>query len=99
MYRFQIIARTQPGESIGLVGSTPELGQWDASRCVRCSNSIDLDATSNCNAGNNRQNPPSTMTVRVFRSRLFGKRSSCELPIHRPTVIRSRPIARNSKGR
>jgi Starch binding domain len=29
MYRFQIIAHTQTGESIGLVGSTPELGLWD----------------------------------------------------------------------
>ncbi len=35
MYRFQISARTQTGESIGLIGSTPELGQWDVSKCVR----------------------------------------------------------------
>ncbi len=29
MYRFQIIAHTQPGESIGIVGSAPELGSWN----------------------------------------------------------------------
>ncbi|WP_048314223.1 DUF1796 family putative cysteine peptidase [Crocosphaera watsonii] len=34
MYRFQIIAHTQMGESIGLVGSTPELGEWDVSKCL-----------------------------------------------------------------
>jgi lysophospholipase L1-like esterase len=34
MYRFQISARTQTGESIGLVGSTPELGQWDVTQCI-----------------------------------------------------------------
>jgi hypothetical protein len=34
MYRFQISAYTQTGESIGLVGSTPELGLWDITRCV-----------------------------------------------------------------
>jgi Starch binding domain/GDSL-like Lipase/Acylhydrolase family/Putative papain-like cysteine peptidase (DUF1796) len=35
MYQFQISAFTQTGESIGLVGSTPELGLWDFTRCVR----------------------------------------------------------------
>jgi lysophospholipase L1-like esterase len=34
MYRFQIGARTQPGETIHLVGSTPELGQWDANQGI-----------------------------------------------------------------
>ncbi len=34
MYRFQIIAPTQPGESIGIVGSAPELGSWDITRYV-----------------------------------------------------------------
>jgi lysophospholipase L1-like esterase len=34
MYKFQISAYTQAGESIALVGSTPELGMWDISRCV-----------------------------------------------------------------
>ncbi|MGL5081173.1 MAG: DUF1796 family putative cysteine peptidase [Microcoleaceae cyanobacterium] len=34
MYRFQINADTQVGESIGLIGSTPELGLWDETRCV-----------------------------------------------------------------
>jgi lysophospholipase L1-like esterase len=34
MYRFQIRAQTQTGESIGLVGSTPELGQWDIKKCI-----------------------------------------------------------------
>lgn len=35
MYRFQIIAHTQTGDCIGLVGSSPELGEWDVSKCVR----------------------------------------------------------------
>lgn len=35
MYKFQVSAYTQTGESIGLVGSTPELGLWDISKCVR----------------------------------------------------------------
>jgi lysophospholipase L1-like esterase len=34
MYRFQLQAQTQTGESIGLVGSTPELGSWDVTRCI-----------------------------------------------------------------
>jgi lysophospholipase L1-like esterase len=35
MYQFQVIAHTQTGESIALVGSTPELGAWDITRCIR----------------------------------------------------------------
>lgn len=42
MYRFQIIAHTQTGESIGIVGSTPELGQWDVTRCLRLRTRADL---------------------------------------------------------
>lgn len=42
MYRFEVNARTQTGEFIGLVGSTPELGQWDASKCVRLNTNSDL---------------------------------------------------------
>lgn len=34
MVQFQIIAHTQTGESIGLVGSTPELGAWDVEKCI-----------------------------------------------------------------
>jgi lysophospholipase L1-like esterase len=34
MYRFQINAYTQPGESIGLVGSIPELGHWQVQQCI-----------------------------------------------------------------
>ncbi len=34
MYQFQVSAYTQIGESIQLVGSTPELGLWDVTRCV-----------------------------------------------------------------
>ncbi|MCC5599983.1 DUF1796 family putative cysteine peptidase [Nostoc favosum] len=41
MYRFQISAYTQTGESIGLVGSTPELGLWDIMKCVRLRTSGD----------------------------------------------------------
>jgi lysophospholipase L1-like esterase len=41
MYRFQIIARTQTGESIGLVGSTPELGLWDVTKCIHLRTSSD----------------------------------------------------------
>ncbi len=35
MYQFQIIAHTKTGESIGLVGSTPELGLWDVTKCLK----------------------------------------------------------------
>ena len=41
MYRFQISAYTQTGESIGLVGSTPELGLWDITKCVQLRTSGD----------------------------------------------------------
>ncbi|MDZ7969881.1 MAG: DUF1796 family putative cysteine peptidase [Nostoc sp. DedSLP03] len=41
MYRFQISAYTQTGESIGLVGSNPELGLWDISKCVHLRTSGD----------------------------------------------------------
>ncbi|MEH2351644.1 DUF1796 family putative cysteine peptidase [Nostoc sp.] len=41
MYRFQINAYTQTGESIGLVGSTPELGLWDITKCVHLRTSGD----------------------------------------------------------
>ena len=34
MYRFQIRAETQMGETIALVGSTPELGLWDLANCI-----------------------------------------------------------------
>lgn len=34
MYRFQITAYTQPGESVGLVGSTAELGQWKIEQAI-----------------------------------------------------------------
>ena len=35
MYQFRIIAHTQTGESIGIVGSAPELGAWDIRNCLR----------------------------------------------------------------
>jgi Starch binding domain/GDSL-like Lipase/Acylhydrolase family/Putative papain-like cysteine peptidase (DUF1796) len=41
MYQFQVIAHTQTGESIALVGSTPELGGWDIIRCIRLRTSSD----------------------------------------------------------
>ncbi len=41
MYQFQVSAYTQTGESIGLVGSTPELGLWDISRCIHLRTSGD----------------------------------------------------------
>jgi lysophospholipase L1-like esterase len=41
MYRFQIIAQTQPGESIALVGSTPELGEWDITKAIPLSTNSD----------------------------------------------------------
>ncbi len=41
MYRFEVNARTQTGEFIGIIGSAPELGQWDASKCVRLSTNSD----------------------------------------------------------
>ncbi|HEY9658478.1 MAG TPA: DUF1796 family putative cysteine peptidase, partial [Allocoleopsis sp.] len=41
MYRFQISAATQPGETIALVGSIPEMGMWDVGQCVRLHTSGD----------------------------------------------------------
>ncbi|MBW4515236.1 MAG: lipase [Timaviella obliquedivisa GSE-PSE-MK23-08B] len=41
MHRFQIIAHTQTGESIGLVGSTAELGLWDVAKCIRLQTTVD----------------------------------------------------------
>ncbi|XZN91168.1 MAG: CBM20 domain-containing protein [Microcoleus sp.] len=41
MYRFQIIGHTQTGASIGIVGSTPELGLWDITKCLRLNTSAD----------------------------------------------------------
>ncbi|MBD2412383.1 lipase [Nostoc calcicola FACHB-389] len=41
MYRFQISAYTQTGESIGIVGSTRELGLWDIKKCVHLRTSGD----------------------------------------------------------
>ncbi len=41
MYRFQINAPTQVGESIGLIGSTPELGEWDVTKYVPLQTSPD----------------------------------------------------------
>ncbi|MEH2111398.1 carbohydrate-binding module family 20 domain-containing protein [Nostoc sp.] len=41
MYRFQISAYTQTGESIGIVGSTPELGLWDITKCIHLRTSGD----------------------------------------------------------
>jgi lysophospholipase L1-like esterase len=34
MYRFQVRAHTQTGESIALVGETPELGGWDVTKAI-----------------------------------------------------------------
>lgn len=34
MYRFQLSVPTQMGESVGLVGSVTQLGQWDVTKCV-----------------------------------------------------------------
>lgn len=42
MYQFRLIAHTQTGESIGIVGSTPELGMWDIRKCLRLQTSSDL---------------------------------------------------------
>ncbi|MEH1925391.1 DUF1796 family putative cysteine peptidase [Nostoc sp.] len=41
MYRFQISAYTQTGEYIGIVGSTPELGLWDITKCIHLHTSSD----------------------------------------------------------
>ncbi len=42
MYRFQIWAQTQAGESIALVGSTPELGLWNLKKRVHLHTKPDL---------------------------------------------------------
>jgi lysophospholipase L1-like esterase len=34
MYRFQVRAHTQTGQSIALVGQTPELGAWDVTKAI-----------------------------------------------------------------
>jgi lysophospholipase L1-like esterase len=41
MYRFQVSANTQTGETIGIVGSTPQLGQWDVSKCLHLATNSD----------------------------------------------------------
>ncbi len=41
MYKFQVSAYTQTGESIAIVGSTPELGLWDITKCVHLRTSGD----------------------------------------------------------
>ncbi|MBN3962070.1 DUF1796 family putative cysteine peptidase [Nostoc sp. NMS8] len=41
MYRFQISAYTHTSESIGIVGSTPELGLWDITKCIHLRTSGD----------------------------------------------------------
>jgi lysophospholipase L1-like esterase len=41
MYQFRIIAHTQTGESIGIVGSAPELGGWDIRNYLRLQTSGD----------------------------------------------------------
>ncbi len=41
MYRFQVSAFTQTGESIAVVGSTPQLGQWDVRKCLHLRTSGD----------------------------------------------------------
>jgi lysophospholipase L1-like esterase len=41
MYQFRIIAHTQTGESIGIVGSAPELGGWDIRNYLRLQTSSD----------------------------------------------------------
>ncbi len=35
MYRFQIIAHTQPGDAVGIIGSAVQMGQWDITQCLR----------------------------------------------------------------
>ena len=60
MYQFQVTASTQTGESIGIVGSTPELGLWDITKCIHLRTSgnryplwwtdqeIDIQPSDNC---------------------------------------------------
>jgi lysophospholipase L1-like esterase len=65
MYRFQISAYTQIGESICLVGSTPELGLWDIRKCVYLRTSgdryplwwtdIEIDIQPSLESGNNQR--------------------------------------------
>lgn len=53
MYRFQVRAQTQIGESIGIVGATAQLGAWDGARCLPLKTnetdyplwSVDIDLT------------------------------------------------------
>lgn len=41
MYRFQITAHTQVGESIAIVGNIPEFGEWDVTKCLELRTSGD----------------------------------------------------------
>ena len=41
MYRFQLFAPTQIGESIAILGSSPELGSWDFSKCIHLQTNSD----------------------------------------------------------
>jgi len=41
MYQFQIRAYTEMGDTIGLVGSTTELGNWDITKCIYLTTSSD----------------------------------------------------------
>ncbi len=41
MYRFQLFAPTQIGESLGIIGSTPELGAWDITKYIRLQTNSD----------------------------------------------------------
>ena len=39
MYRFQVKAETIMGESIAIIGSTPELGMWQVEDCIHLNTS------------------------------------------------------------
>ncbi|MDX2212304.1 MAG: DUF1796 family putative cysteine peptidase [Oculatellaceae cyanobacterium bins.114] len=80
MYRFQISAVTQPGETIALVGSIPELGSWDVVRCVRLRTSrdryplwsVDLDLDPNEVWGSGNFLDSSKIDYKYVRIRLDG---------------------------
>jgi lysophospholipase L1-like esterase len=76
MYRFQIIAHTEVGESIGLVGSTATLGSWDETKYIRLQTDADrypLWWTEEIDLHFDRDSPHPTVDYKYVRLRADGE--------------------------
>jgi lysophospholipase L1-like esterase len=81
MYRFQVYAVTQPGETIALVGSNPAMGLWDVAKAPRLSTrsgryplwSVDLELESNTSEQSDDQSTaaPAPRTVEYKYARIL----------------------------